>query len=390
MVDLIDTNLFQPITVGNDLKLNHRIVFAPLTRRRATKDHLTNTKLMEKYYDDRSKTPGSLIITEGTLVSPFIGGSRHAPGIWNEAQVNSWKQIIDRVHENGSYVSMQLWGLGSRADPECLAEEGQPFLSVVDDTYPDELIKEKALKVNNPLKAMEISEIKKIVNLYANAAKNAIKAGADIVEIHASHNYIIDQFTSPDLNKRTDEYGGSIENRSRFLFEIIDAVKFAVGDSKKVAIRLSPWYDFDGKSGYRSDPHPIVTYGYIISKLQKKTENGNDLAYLSIVEPRVNGNRDADIDSSKNGNNDWILKIWKGTILRSGGYLMDKKEYKTLVEDVNANNRTLIGIGRYFTSNPDLVQRLLKNYGLTEYDRSTFYTFESYEGYNSWKSYKRV
>ncbi|ODV58203.1 alkene reductase [Ascoidea rubescens DSM 1968] len=387
MSSLQTSNLFKPLTVSSSIVLKHRLVHAPTTRFRATKDHIPSN-LQLKYYDDRSKTPGSLIITEATFISPAAGGYFHAPGIWSDKQVKGWRKIADKVHENGSFLALQLWALGRQAEPDILAAEKQKFVSSTDDIYLSTRSKKAAIKNNIPLKALTVPEIKQWTQDYATAAKNAISAGADIVELHGANGYLIDQFLQECTNKRSDEYGGSIENRAKFLLEIIDSIIEKIGDAKKVAIRLSPWSEFGGMAGITEDPNTLETFKYVFSEFQKRADNGKSLAYISIVEPSVNGHDDVVDSDSNSKSNNIFLDIWKGTVIRAGGYLSDPA-HKSLLNDVNSNDRTLIAAGRYFLSNPDLVDRLRNKWPLTKYDRSTFYAFASNNGYNVWPTYNQ-
>ncbi|ODV58954.1 alkene reductase [Ascoidea rubescens DSM 1968] len=386
MLSLISTNLFKPVAISENIELSHRLVHAPLTRYRASKKHVP-TDLMLQYYDDRSKTPGSLVIMEATFISPKAGGYDNVPGIWSKNQIDAWKLITNKVHQNGSFASLQLWALGRQAKPDVLANENQKFVSSSSDIYINDLDRELAEKLDNPLTGLTLSEIDQWIQDYAQAAQNAIDAGFDVVEIHAAHGYLIDQFVQKTANQRTDEYGGSIENRSKFLLNIVDAIIDKISDAKKVAIRLSPWAQHGGMKGTFSDLHPIATFGYVISELQKRADNGNQLAYISIVEPRASGNQTVSDEIASLGDNQWIYHIWKGIIIRAGTYTSDSPKYSNIIKDVQNNNRTLIAIGRHFVSNPDLVQRLKNGWPLTDYDRSTFYIIESNFGYNDWPIY---
>lgn len=389
---LKDTNLYKPLTIGNNVQLQHRVVMPPLTRDRNQPDTQVPVDLMLQYYDERSKTPGTLIIVEATFVSQRASGRRHAPGAWSDAQLAAWKQIIDKIHANGSYASLQLWNLGRQAEVGDLTKHKVPFKSASDGVY---LSKESELQANelrNPLTGLTKDEIKQYVEEYATTAEKAVKvAGFDIVEIHGAHGYLFDQFFQTVTNKRTDEYGGSIENRARFFFEVLDAVISTIG-SNRVAARISPWATFAGMAGAKGDPHPYAQFGYIFSELQKRhaksiEDNNGGLAYLSIVEPRVSAGYTVREENIQ-GNNEWIFEIFKGPILRTGSYAdkYNPGNYSALIRDVNKNDRTLIGIGRPFISNPDLVERLRNGWDLTPYDRSTFYIHTNL-GYNTYPTY---
>ncbi|KAF8890829.1 hypothetical protein CPB84DRAFT_1391642 [Gymnopilus junonius] len=240
--------LFQPIKVGN-AKLQHRVVLAPLTRYRATrKEHVPIVPLVGTYYSQRSRRPGSLVITEATFIKPEAGGYDNAPGIWNHDQIKAWKQVTDEVHANGSYIFVQLWALGRAAKREILAEDEYDVVSA--SSVPLE-------ERNGVPRPLTVAEIKQYVQWYAQAARNAVEAGFDGVEVHSANGYLPDQFLQDVTNHRTDEYGGSIENRSRFPLEIIDAVVKAIGQ-ERTALRISPFNKFQNMG--MANPVPQFTH----------------------------------------------------------------------------------------------------------------------------------
>ncbi|KAI5956834.1 hypothetical protein KGF54_000452 [Candida jiufengensis] len=371
-----DTKLFQPIQVGSNT-LNQRIAFAPTTRRRATEDH-TPVDLELEYYTKRAQAPGTLIITEATFASPQGSGSSRVPGIFTEKHVQAWKKINDSIHREGSFSSIQLWHLGRAADPKNLKDKGLPFLAP-SAAYINEESEQNAIKAGNELRAFTLEEIKDLVNnQYPTAAKNALAAGFDYIELHSAHGYTLSQFLNPVSNKRTDEYGGSIENRARLILEIVDKLIPIVG-ANRLAIRLSPWATFQ-----TSAPEGEEIHTYILKELEKRADQGNELAYVSLVEPRVSGNADVDKDKQQ-GNNDFANKIWKGKLIKAGNYTYDAPDFKDLLRDIE-DNRTLIGFSRFFTSNPDLVNRLKHGYPLLKYDRDTFYNPNNW-GYNTYNNH---
>lgn len=379
--NIAESNLFKPLALNNKINLLNRLVFPPLTRSRATPEpEQVPSQLQLQYYDDRSKEPGSLLISEGTFVSLGAGGWRHAPGIWSDRQLAAWKIITDKVHENKSFISVQLWNLGNQADVSILSEVGEKFKSASAE-YISKESEQQAIKLGNPLTALTTQEVKDYVKYYGKVAANSIhKAGFDLVEIHSAHGYLFDQFFQVSSNKRTDEYGGSIENRSRFFLEVVDEIIKQVG-ADKVAARLSPWATLGTSAGADSEIHPIAQFGYIVSELEKRRKAHGGFGYLSIVEPRVNGNVDA---AGVDGDNSFIYEIFKGIIVRAGSY---GTHFDSLVRDVNHDERTLIAIGRQAIANPDLAYRLKNHLELTPYNRDTFYTFSDW-GYNSYGTYK--
>lgn len=382
---LTETNLFKSVPLGAH-SLPHRLVFAPSTRMRASDQHVPSDLMLEQY-SQRSKNNGGLIITEATFVSEQGGLYDHVPGIWSQEQVEGWKKITDRVHENGSKMCIQLWSLGRVGKPSLLKKRGKPYLAP-SAIYPDEDLKKEAEDCDNLLRPFSLEEIEIHKQEYVQAAKNAIAAGFDYVEIHSAHGYTLDQFLQSVSNHRTDKYGGSIENRARLVLEIVDLLIPIVGASK-LAIRLSPYAKFQAMSGSEGTPHPIVQMGYVLSELEKRASDGNRLAYVSLVEPRVSGILDVPEEYLKQrmNSNDFAYQIWKGNIIRAGQYLTDGEDgYPRIQKDVDSNDRTLIAASRYYTSNPDLVHRLKAGLKLTPYDRQNFYAQHNYH-YGTFKEF---
>ncbi|KAK0199331.1 hypothetical protein DFS33DRAFT_1268691 [Desarmillaria ectypa] len=350
------SKLFQPVKVGA-LTLNHRIVLAPLTRFKATETgHVPNLPIVKEFYTQRACDPGTLLITEGTLIARKAGVYKHAPGIWSEEQLQAWKEITDSVHVKGSYMYCQLWALGRTADYNALWEE-DPSLPYV---APSAIPLSGKDKVPRP---MTLDEIHECIQLYSQAAADAVnKAGFDGVEIHGAHGYLVDQFLQDAANKRTDEYGGSIENRARFGLEVVDAVVKAVG-AKRTAIRLSPW-GMTMLEVWMKDPIP--TFSYFVSKIKEKHP---DLSYIHVVEPRIDGaeTRNPE-DFSPNSSNDFLREIWAPRPYIAAGAFT--RETATEAADEKGD---IVAFGRHFISNPDLTVRLKNNVPLTPYNRSTFY-----------------
>ncbi|QLL31846.1 hypothetical protein HG536_0C00120 [Torulaspora globosa] len=380
-IALGDTNLFKPIKIGNN-ELKHRVVMPPLTRMRAHYPGNVPNDWAIEYYDQRSKRPGTLIITEGTFPSAQSGGYDNAPGIWSESQLEKWKKIFAKIHENKSFVWVQFWVLGRQAFPDTLARDGLPYVSASDEPYMDEEQRERAVKSNNPQHGLTKDEIKQYIKDYVQAAKNSIEAGADGVEIQCAGGYLLNLFMDPISNKRTDEYGGSIENRARFTLEVTDAVAEAVGWDK-VAIRFMPFGTFGTMSGGR-DPLTIAHYAYILGELEARAKLGKRLAFVHLVEPRVtNALLYAEGEGEyKDGTNDFAYSIWKGPIIRAGNLALHPED----VEEMVADDRTLIAYGRFFIANPDMVDRIEKGLPLNKYNRETFYS-STKEGYLDYPTY---
>ncbi|PVH16559.1 uncharacterized protein CXQ87_004854 [Candidozyma duobushaemuli] len=377
-VALKATKLFQPLKVGKNT-LAHRAVFAPSTRFRALPDH-TPSDLQLEYYDKRSRFPGTLVITEGTLPSLSTGVDAKVPGIYSEKQVEEWKKITDKIHENGSFASVQLWGLGRGADPVQSKKEGLQYRGV-SAIYHSQESEQAAKKAGNELEEYTTQEVEQVVQDFVKAGQNAVKAGFDYVELHGATGYLINQFFESSANKRTDKYGGSIENRARFALELIDGLSEAIGP-EKVAIRISPWLKYTGMKAEQDEIHPIATFGYFLGQLQKRADAGREIAYVSLIEPRIPGmssNEDAF------GSNAFAKSVWKGILIRSGNYTYDVPDFKQLLEDID-DDRTLAGFSRFFLSNPDLIYKLQDGGELEKYDRKTFYTSTNW-GYNTWNGW---
>ena len=350
--------LFDPIRVG-PTRLLHRVVMAPLTRYRANDAHV-HTSLAVEYYTQRASVPGTLIITEATFISPRASGYANPPGIYNKDQIEAWSKVTDAVHKKGSYIFCQLWALGRAADPAIVRSEAGEKSFVSSSAVPMQAEGEIP-------RALEEEEIWGFVGDYAQAAKNAMEAGFDGVEIHGANGYLMDQFTQDVVNKRTDAWGGSVEKRSRFALEVAKAVVDAVG-SEKVGIRLSPFSTF--QSMKMADPIP--QFSHLIAGLKDL-----NLTYLHLVESRVTGNADNDNTEKV----DPLLEVWGKTtpVLLAGGF--QPASAKRAVEEEYTDYNVLVVFGRHFIANPDLPFRIEKGIELTKYNRNTFYTAKTPVGY---------
>ncbi|KAF4625863.1 hypothetical protein G7Y89_g12301 [Cudoniella acicularis] len=363
------SNLFKPLKIGN-IALQNRIVLAPLTRFRADDQHVP-LPFVAEYYAQRAVEAGTLLITEGTFIAPQAGGFPNVPGIWNEAQIQAWKKVTAAVHANKSFIYMQLWALGRAAPEAALKKALGPDAKVVSSSN----VPKAGNAVPTPLTEAEIQEY---IGFYAQAAKNAIAAGFDGVELHGANGYLIDQFTQDVSNKRTDKWGGSIENRARFAIEASKAVVEAVG-AEQTAIRLSPYSEFQGMK--MKDPKP--QFSYLAEELKKLK-----LAYLHVVEERANA------VSEYSGNPaetlDFLIDIWGKTspFLLAGGFTPEKA--KKSVDEEHKDKDIAIVFGRYFISNPDLVFKIKTGLDLTPYDRTTFYSPKQADGYTTYAFSKEL
>lgn len=353
---MVQSRLWKPLKIA-DVEVKHRIGMPALSRFRGTDDH-TATPMMKEYYNQRSQVSGTLIVTEAGLISPGSGGYPNAPGVWREEQVAAWRTITDQVHRNGCFIFCQLIHFGRTAIPEIAKKEGIEIVSPSAIAYEDGAPAPKALAVG---------EIKQIVRDFAVAAKNAIRAGFDGVELHGGNGYLIDSFIQDVSNTRADEYGGSVENRSHFVYEVMRAVGEAVG-AQRLGIRLSPWSTFQGMRM----KDPIPQFSDVVRKAKQL-----GLGYIHLIEPRVSNN--VDLEWPGDEKLDFAIDLWDGPILLAGGYRPDNVA-KTLDEEY-PDKDIMVMFGRYFVANPDLVFRVRKRLPLNQYDRSTFYAVKSHVGY---------
>ena len=338
--------LFKPMKLGN-IEVKHRVALAPMSRRRATPDHLP-TAAMKEFYSQRASIPGTLLFTDANLVSPAAGGLLHMTGIWNAEQTALWKDIVDEVHKKGSYIYCQLVGVGRVADQASIELDGITRIG------PSAI----ALEGTPAPKIMTVEEIKQMVQDFANAARNAIAAGFDGVEFDGNNGLIHDQFLQDVTNQRDDEYGGSIENRSRFAYETVKAVSDAVG-RERVGYRMSPWSTFWG-SMRMEDPIPQFT-----DAIQKFQQIG--IGHIHLIESRICG--DTLVESPETLN--FAFEAFKGPIIVNGGYTPDSA--RKAVEE-RPDRDLMVSFGRSFLANPDFVYRAKNNLALNHYDRPTFYT----------------
>lgn len=345
-------NLFAPVQMGAYI-LPNRIVMAPMTRLRAI-DSIPNS-LMATYYAQRASA--GLIVTECTMVSPLSLGYINCPGIYSAEQVAGWRLVTDAVHEQGGRIFLQLWHSGRVSHSSLLGGELPVAPSAIAGVGSLHTPVGK-VSLETP-RALEIEEITGIVEQFRQGAKNALAAGFDGVELHGAFGYLIDQFLQDGSNQRTDEYGGSIENRSRFLLEVVAAVVDVWG-GERVGIKLSPSNTFYGMQ----DSNPQATFSYVIKAL-----NAFGLAYLHLMEPN-----EVDL-ATREVLNPVITEfrsIYPGTIITNGGY-----DGITSERIIISGNADLVSFGKLFISNPDLPKRLQLNAELNTPDPRTFYAADA-------------
>jgi len=339
-------DLFTPVTVGK-ITLSNRLVMAPMTRNRADENNAPQQMNVEYY---RQRASAGLIITEASQVSPEGVGYPATPGIYSEQQVAGWKRITETVHKEGGHIFIQLWFCGRISHPDLLPGHMTPVSASA--IRPDgEAVTFEGMKAFVEPRALQINEIKSIVTQYQHAALMAQKAGFDGIEIHAANGYLIDQFLRDGSNQRTDEYGGSNENRMRFLNEVLDAV-LQVWDSNQVGIRLSPENSFNSMS----DSDPQSHFNYFITQLNKQK-----LAYLHFLEgDMMMATRDIDYRA--------LRDIYHGIYIANNGY--DKVSAQAAIDRGDCD---LVAFGVPFLANPDLVYRYRNNLPLNIADQGTFY-----------------
>ncbi len=350
-----NTPLLSPFT-SDALNLPNRVCMAPMTRGRADNPGHVPTEMMATYYGQRA-TAG-LIVTEGTHISPRANGWQNVPGIYTPEQIDGWKHVTDAVHKAGGRIFCQLWHQGRMSVPELQPKGKLPLApsamtakgvaGYIDGSYKPGPVPEE----------MTTDDIKGMVAEFAQAAKNAIEAGFDGVEIHGANGYILQQFFTAQANQRTDEYGGTIRNRARILFEVIEAVQGVI-PAHRVALRLSP--SMSEMQGINVDDETAPTFDYIVGRL-----SDYKLAYLHFLEPMkpVDNIPYAIANVAKH-----YRPLYKGTLMINKGFTFDSAN-----EEIEHGLADLVSFGTLYISNPDLVERFRSGAHLAEADKETFYT----------------
>ncbi len=354
---MTENNLFTPITIGG-LSLAHRVVMAPLTRMRATPPGNSANELMAQYYAQRAH-PGGLIIAEASPVSADGHGAPCTPGIHSPEQIEGWKLVTAGVHAKGGKIYLQLWHMGRLSHASHQPGGGVPVAPSAIAANVDVITSDfKRVPCPTP-RALATEEIPGLIECYAHAARCAMEAGFDGVEIHAANGYLLEQFLQSRSNQRTDAYGGSIENRCRLVLEIADALATVWG-AGRVGIRLSP-YGIANDSG-EDDPMPL--YSHLVKELDKL-----GLAYLHLIEPRASGAGQRDVDHKNVPSAAELFRpMWDGVLIAAGNFNGESANAMLAKGDADA-----ICFGRFFISNPDLPEKLRRGVELTPYNRATFY-----------------
>jgi N-ethylmaleimide reductase len=371
MATIREKKLFSPVQIG-PVALQHRVVMAPLTRSRSQQPGDIPSVLMAEYYGQRA-SEGGLIISEATTISISGRGWFGAPGMYSDEQVAGWKKVIGAVHSKGGRMFSQLWHTG-RSSHVDMTNGAPPVAPSVVPSYwltstPSVSTPSGWVKPS-PHRALDIAEIPGVIEDYRKAAERAKAAGFDGVELHAANGYLPDEFLQDGSNQRADAYGGSIENRARFLLEVVEAIA-SVWGGNRVAVRIGP----GGTWNSMSDSNPTALFSYVADQL-----NRFGLAYLHIIEPRVKGNI-VIAEGQAPVATEQLRTVFKGKIMAAGGFEPDSAE--AVVQKGDAD---LVAFGRHFLANPDLPKRIKLGLPLNAYDRSTFYTFDAH-GYTDYPFY---
>jgi N-ethylmaleimide reductase len=360
------SKLFTPTQIG-PYSLSHRVVMAPLTRMRSESGDIPGD-LMVEYYGQRA-SEGGLIISEATPVSIRGYGYAGAPGIYSDSQIAGWRRVTDAVHAKGGRIMLQLWHVGRQSHLDLQHNGEAPVAPSAIRAEGHAYTRNGEVEFSMP-RALEVHEIPPIIEEFRSGAERALRAGFDGVEIHGANGYLPDQFLQDGSNKRTDAYGGPIENRARFMLEVTDAA-ISVWGADRVGVRLAP----SGTYGSMSDSNPPATFGYVTEKLDKR-----GIVYLHVIEPRIKG-----IELIAEGQEpiaaQYLRPKFSRTLIAAGGFTRVSAE--AIVE---AGNADLVAFGRHFISNPDLPERLRRGLPLNRYDRVTFYGGDA-SGYTDYPTY---
>jgi len=354
------TSLFAPTTLG-PLSLRNAIVMAPMTRSRAVEANTPNA-LMAEYY--RQRAGAGLIITEGTSPSPNGTGYPRIPGLWSPQQVEGWKKVTDAVHAKGGRIFVQLMHTGRVGHPlnlpagaevlapSAVAAEGQMYTDA------------KGLQPHPVPRAMTDAEVRHAIQEHVQAARNAMAAGFDGVELHGANGYLLEQFLSPQTNQRTDAWGGSVEKRQAFVLEVAQAVAAAIG-GERVGIRLSP---YGVNAGMKPYPEIDETYTALVKRLA-----ATGIQYLHLVDHSAMGAPKVPDELKRS-----LRQAWPRTFIVAGGF-----DRATAEDALREGRGDLVAFGRPFLANPDLVTRLERGLALNAPDFATFYT-PGPEGYTDY------
>ena len=349
------TSLFEPLQVGA-LKLRNRIIMSPITRCRSGAARIPNP-LMAQYYAQRA-TAG-LIISEATAISPLSVGYPETPGLWNTAQVAGWQNVTEAVHQAGGLIVAQLWHVGRVSHPVYLDGDTPVAPSAIQAKGHVNLLRPETSYVMP--RALTIAEIAAIVQDFKQATINAQKAGFDGIELHAANGYLIDQFLESSTNQRTDQYGGSLENRARFLLEVLDACSEVIG-ADRIGIHISP----RGDSQDMGDTNPLETYTYVAEKLRERG--------VAFICARERVGEDSILGAIKHA--------FGGVVIANEGF-----EKASAQAQLDVGVADAVAFGKKYVANPDLVSRLQHDAPLNEPDPSKFFYLGGYEPSEGYTDY---
>ena len=348
--------LFTPLQLG-DITLKNRIIMAPLTRMRSKQPGNIPYELNAQYYSQRASA--GLIISEATQISQQGQGYPSTPGIHSSEQVEGWKLVTDAVHKKDGKIFLQLWHVG-RISHSSYQQDGALPVGPSAIKPQGKVLSAGWKQVDYEIPhALEIQEIQNILGDYKIASKNAKDAGFDGVEIHGANGYLLDQFLQDGSNKRDDIYGGSIENRSRLLLEVVDAA-IDIWGKGRVGVRLSPYSIFNDMS----DSDPLALFTYVIKEL-----NNRGIAYIHVIEPRASSAGGSDsINQEAPCSSELFKQFFNNVFISAGGY-----NPQTAIQAVENGLAEAVAFGRLFISNPDLPERIKDGAEINPYNRATFY-----------------
>jgi len=354
-----NSSLFSPLMVGT-LQLKHRIVMAPLTRMRAAQPGNIPREMNASYYAQRA-TPGGLLITEATQISETARGYPATPGIHSPEQVEGWRLVTEAVHKEGGLIFLQLWHVGRISHPSLQPAGAIPVApSAVAPAGNAFTASWKRVPFETP-RALHLDEIPSVVAEYHDAARNALAAGFDGVELHAANGYLLDQFLRDGTNRRTDRYGSSFENRARLVLEVLEAVGDVFG-LERVGIRLSPLGTFNDMR----DSDPVAVFSFVLRSLAKKP-----IAYVHVIEARADerpSEENVALSSGAAPTAALFRPFYPGVLIGAGGFTRESAANAITSGTVDA-----VAFGKLFISNPDLPLRLKHDRTLNRYDHATFY-----------------
>ena len=347
------TSLFDPLQLG-DIALANRVVMAPLTRDRAAAGRAPHA-LNALYYEQRADPAAGagLIISEGTQISPLGQGYLDTPGMYSPEQLAGWKLATHAVHRKGGRIVAQIWHVGRISHTSLLPAGEQPVSATAKPANTKTFTPNGFEQVSAP-RALSTGEVGQVVDQFRQAARNAIDAGFDGIEVHGANGYLVEQFLRDSCNDRTDRYGGSIENRARFLVEVMTAVCEEIGPGR-VGLRLSP---VTPANDIGQDSDPFALFSHVVKELARLR-----FAFIEIVEGATGGPRDfAPFDFGA------LRKLWPNAWIVNNGYTREMA-----LEAVASGRADAIAFGKPFISNPDLTRRLRENAELAAWDQKTFY-----------------